>query len=300
MALRPAFDLELLRTLVFIAEEASFTKAAERIGRTQSAVTLQIQKLEGQIGRPLVVRSKGGPVELTPEGRSLVEHARKMLELNDNAFRDLTAAEALKKLRLGAPDYFNRFYLDHAISDLHQSYPNVFVEVFEGRTCQLFPLIKEDAFDLVLGESIQQPKGFEAIDVWKGPFRWVTSTTDPIHLRDPLPLSLYPSECPWRPSWMEDCSWRSATLSTLRQARREYRVANIAETEEGHFACVLAGQAVTITLHSDVPAGLRVAGEQDGLPALPDVRMGVIRGRKALQPATDQFIEFIRSSFHVP
>jgi len=62
MALRPILDLDLLRTLVCIAEESSFTRAAHKVGRTQSAVTLQIQKLEALVGQPLVVRSKGGPI----------------------------------------------------------------------------------------------------------------------------------------------------------------------------------------------------------------------------------------------
>src|SRR5215471_14652362 len=87
MALHPVLDLDFLRTLVFVAEEASFTRAAERIGRTQSAVTLQIQKLEALVGRALLVGSKGGPVELTPHGRVLVEHAKAMLKLNDDALR---------------------------------------------------------------------------------------------------------------------------------------------------------------------------------------------------------------------
>ena len=80
MPLRPNLDLDLLRTLVCIAEELSFTRAAERVGRTQSAVTLQIQKLEALVRQPLVVRSKGGPIELTPQGRALVEKARAMLQ----------------------------------------------------------------------------------------------------------------------------------------------------------------------------------------------------------------------------
>ena len=101
MALRPALDLELLRTLVFIAEEASFTKASERVGRTQSAVTLQVQRLETLVGQPLVVRSKGGPVELTPQGRALVESARPILKLNDEAFRALASHELPATVRLG-------------------------------------------------------------------------------------------------------------------------------------------------------------------------------------------------------
>ena len=101
MARRPALDLELLRTLVFIAEEASFTKAAERIGRTQSAVTLQVQKLEALACQPLVARSKGGPVELTPQGRALVDSARAMLKINDDTFRALGSHDLPATVRLG-------------------------------------------------------------------------------------------------------------------------------------------------------------------------------------------------------
>src|SRR5450432_4006349 len=102
MALRPALDLELLRTLVCIAEEASFTRAAERVGRTQSAVTLQVQKLEAIVGQSLVVRSKGGPVEMTPQGKSLVESARTMLKLNDEALRALSSSDIPATVRFGA------------------------------------------------------------------------------------------------------------------------------------------------------------------------------------------------------
>jgi molybdenum-dependent DNA-binding transcriptional regulator ModE len=109
MALRPAFDLELLRTLVFIGEEASFTKAAVRVGRTQSAVTLQVQKLEALVGQPLVVRSKGGPVELTPQGRVLVESARAMLKLNDEAFRALASHDLPTTVRLATSSTFVSF-----------------------------------------------------------------------------------------------------------------------------------------------------------------------------------------------
>ena len=102
MPTRPNLDLDLLRTLVCIAEESSFTRAAERVGRTQSAVTLQIQKLEALVRQPLVVRSKGGPIELTPQGRALVEKARAMLRLNDEAFLSLGPDQAAAKLRLAS------------------------------------------------------------------------------------------------------------------------------------------------------------------------------------------------------
>ena len=109
--MRPHLDLDLLRTLVCIAEESSFTRAAERVGRTQSAVTLQIQKLEGLVRQPLVVRSKGGPTELTPQGRALVEKARTMLSLNDEAFNSLGPEQAAANLRLASGAEYSVFFL---------------------------------------------------------------------------------------------------------------------------------------------------------------------------------------------
>src|SRR3974390_3258390 len=128
MALRPALDLELLRTLVFIAEEASFTKAAERVGRTQSAVTLQVQKLEALVGQPLVTRSKGGPVDLTPQGRALVENARAMLKLNDDAFRALASRDLAATLRFATSAEYVPFFLADALDAFRAEYPDVVVE----------------------------------------------------------------------------------------------------------------------------------------------------------------------------
>ena len=98
MALSPLLELDLLRTLVFVAEEGTFTKAAQRVGRTQSGVTLQMQKLEALVGQPLVIRSKGGPVELTAQGRALVENARSLLVLGSS----LTVMSGLRFVRRAA------------------------------------------------------------------------------------------------------------------------------------------------------------------------------------------------------
>src|SRR5271170_5647142 len=111
MPARPNLDLDLLRTLVCIAEESSFTRAAERVGRTQSAVTLQVQKLEAMVRQPLVVRSKGGPVELTPQGLKLVESARVMLALNDEVLRAVAARDLPATVRLGVSTAYKPFYL---------------------------------------------------------------------------------------------------------------------------------------------------------------------------------------------
>lgn len=123
--MRQTLDLDLLRTLLAIAEEASFTRAAEKVGRTQSAVTLQIQKLETLVRQPLLVRSKGARIELTPQGQMLVERARAMLALNDQAFRDLTSPDLPATIRLGTSASYVRFYLARTLEALRAKYPNL-------------------------------------------------------------------------------------------------------------------------------------------------------------------------------
>ena len=199
MALRPALDLELLRTLVFIAEEASFTKAAERVGRTQSAVTLQIQKLEALVGQPLVARSKGGPVELTQQGRALVESARAMLKLNDEAFRALASHDLPATVRLGTDASLIPFYLADSLDLFRSEYPNAVVELTDGSSCQLAPHVREGAFDLVLCYGPHEPRNWQSTEVWRGPLKWITSTAHVAHLQDPfrcvLPRATVPG-CP--------------------------------------------------------------------------------------------------------
>ena len=94
MAPTPALDLDLVRTLVLIAEEKSFTRAAERIGRTQSAVSLQVQRLVAVVGHTLIARGKGGRVELTAHGEELVGRGRALLALNDDIIRSVHARQA--------------------------------------------------------------------------------------------------------------------------------------------------------------------------------------------------------------
>jgi DNA-binding transcriptional LysR family regulator len=299
MTLRPAFDLDLLRTLVFIAEEASFTKAADRVGRTQSAVTLQVQRLETLVRQPLLVRSKGGPVVLTPQGRILVDRARAMLDLNDETFRALDSRDFPATLRFGTSTYYAPFFLSRTLEALGAEYPNVLIEVISGKSCQLAQQIKEDTFDLILIEGVLAPRNWQITEVWRGPLWWITSPTHTAHLRDPVPLYLMPSDCPWRPAWMDDCFWRSAALRALERAGRKYRVVGVTDSLEGIFASVLAGEAITISIEAMLPAGVRVIRDDEGFPPLPEVSVVILKGRSPIQPLTDAVAEMIQASFSI-
>ncbi len=297
MALRPALDLELLRTLVYIAEEASFTRAAERVGRTQSAVTLQVQKLEALVGQALVIRSKGGPVELTPQGRALVESARAMLKLNDEALRALTPRDVPATVRLGTSASYVAFYLEDALERFRDAYPNALVEVTDGYSCQLTPRIRDGSFDVVLTQANHVAKDWPMTEVWRGPLKWITSIDHAVHLQDPLPLCLTPANCPWLPAWMDDCYWRGEALRALRSAGRAHRIVASAVSMEGLYAPVLAGRAITISNGSRLPAGLRAVGDDEGLPPLSDDVVAIIKSRSAVQPYSDALASMILSAF---
>jgi DNA-binding transcriptional LysR family regulator len=285
--------------LVFIAEEASFTKAAERVGRTQSAVTLQVQKLEALVGQPLVMRSKGGPVELTPQGRALVESARVMLSLNDEAFRVLASHDLPATLRLGTSSNLVPFYLAESLDVFRSDYPDTVVEVTDGFSCQLSPQVREGKFDLVLLHGPHEPRNYPTREVWREPLRWITAIAHAVHLQDPLPLCLTPGNCPWLPPWLDECHWRSGPLRALERAGRPYRIVASATSMEGLYAPVAAGKAVTVSFGAKLPDGLRVAREDEGLPPLPDERVILVKGRTAVQPLTDALVNAIAKTFRI-
>src|SRR5271166_6195212 len=146
MATLPALDLDPVRTLVFIAEEKSFTRAAERVGRTQSTVSLQVQRLETLVGHTLIARSKGGGVELTAHGEELVERGRALLALNDDILQSLHEKTAHGVVRLGAvtledgrlPEILARFASTHATAA---------IEISRGASCELVPRLKAGELD---------------------------------------------------------------------------------------------------------------------------------------------------------
>jgi DNA-binding transcriptional LysR family regulator len=294
---RPILDLDLLRTLVVLSEEGSFTRTAARVGRTQSAVTLQIQKLEDLVGAPLATRAKGAPVELTAQGLALIGTAREMLALNDSVFQAVEAADPAAKIRLGASSTYLPFFLQGAIDDVRARRPGLMVELTEGYSCQIAPQIKEGAFDLVVCSIGHEPRGWPVTEVWRGPLRWITAIDGVAHRRNPVPLSLPPGGCPWKPAWMDDCYWRSATLRTLERHGVAHRVVSAATAMHGLYGPVLTGEAVTVTHGGNVPSGLRVLGDDEGLPKLPNDQVVLFKSRTATQPLTDLFAEAICANY---
>jgi DNA-binding transcriptional LysR family regulator len=292
----PTLDLDLLRTLMLIAEERSFTRAANRIGRTQSAVSLQIQRLEALVGHELIARGNGGGIDLTVYGEELVERGRALLALNDDILQSLHAVTECGVVRLGVvtledgrlPDILSRFASTH---------PTAIVEISRGASCELVPKLKAGELDLMTCEGGIEPRQWPALEIWRGRLRWITSHLHGRHLDDPLPLSLSPGNCPRRPPWLAECSWRGAALQTLARAGRRCKIVSTSTTLPGIYAPVVAGLAVTVAPADELPTGLRPTRPDEGLPELPETSLLLLKARDPRQPLTDALAAHIAEAF---
>jgi molybdate transport repressor ModE-like protein len=286
MSAPATIDPDLLRSFAYIAEEGSFTRAAERVGRTQSAVSMQIQRLEALLGEPLLTRGKGGSVQLTPQGISLLEQARELLALNDRIWTSFRGPKMAGTVRLGSPDDYALRYLPQALRRFADSHPAVEVEVECLPSAQLIEKLQAGELDLSLISEGNEPKRWPSTTLWRGPLRWITSERYAPHRQDPLPIATAPTDC-----------WGAAVLDALLRAGRRWRVAYSSASQVGTHAPVLAGLAVTVSTLSWVPEGLRVVRPDEGLPPLPDFGILLLKGRNPRQPVTDLLAAHITDSF---
>ena len=197
MAVPASFDLDLLRSFVAIAEEKSFTRAATRVGRTQAAVSLQVQRLEGMLGKTVIVRGKGGSVELNSDGLQLLERARELLALNDDIMRSMQAAPVHGTIRLGIVAELSARFLPQILDRFSRAAPGAEVEVEATGSCILALKLKNAEFDLVILRDGLQPRQWPAVEVWRSQAKWITSDKHAQHLRHPLPLAMLGRRLPY-------------------------------------------------------------------------------------------------------
>ncbi len=286
--LPPGLDPDLLRSFVLVAEGGSVTRAAERVGRTQSAVSMQMRRLEEALGQPVLRR---GPRGLAPtdKGAWLLERARTVLALHDEILATFHAPPVAGQVRLGSPDDYALQWLPGVLARFAATHPAVEVEVVCMSSEELVRRLAEGRLDLAL---VTEGHGAAGEEVWRGPLRWVGPSGAALHTRDPLPLALaHPG-----------CTWRRATVEAVGRAGRRARVTYNSTTQSGCFAVALAGLALTVSTPARLPPGLVWLGEAEGLPALPE--MGILlawAGGDAMRsPAGEALAAAIRQGFAAP
>jgi len=288
MTATPALDPDLLRSFVLIAEGRSFTDAASLVGRTQSAVSMQVKRLEDLLGQPLLHRGKGGAPELTPHGRYLLEQARQILALSDTVVATFRAPPLSGTVRLGSPDDYALAYLPAILKRFAETHPAVQVDVRCSPSGELQRSLKAGELDLTLLSDGHQPADWPVMALWRGPLVWVTSTRYAPHRQDPLPVALAAGH---------GCDWADAAIRALEQAGRRYRIAYTSASQIGTHAPVLAGLAVTVSTLSWVPDGLRPVRSEEGLPPLGDYGILMLKAKRPRQPLTDALAAHIGQGF---
>lgn len=276
-------DPELLQTFVAIADSGSFTRAAQQVCRTQSAVSMQMKRLEEVVGRPLFDRAGGRPL-LTPDGEVLLCHARRILQAHQQALEAFGAPQLSERVVLGCPDDYAQNLLPPILSWFAERYPDVVVDVVCEPTERLLKFLQLGSVDAAL---VTMGFGdYSGIVVHYEPLVWVTCTQHDAHEQDPLPLVLYyPPRCPFR----------LAAMEALTFAHRSSRIAYTTESIAGIDATVHAGLAVSVLAKNTVPARLRILTEDDGFPPLPSIGIALRRAFSRPCEALDHLEQHLKA-----
>ncbi|MBS7538811.1 LysR substrate-binding domain-containing protein [Ancylobacter lacus] len=273
-------DLDLLRTFVAVVESGSFSNAAPLVGRSQSAVSMQMQRLEQSIGRELLAR---GPQAARPNaaGEELVIYARKLLRLSEEARAALMRPQETGSVRLGAPEDYVAQFLPPVLAQFAAEHPLVSVDLVCEPSRQLVPAIASGRIDLAI-VTRQPGQTFDAQR--REPLVWVASRTHVAWETDPLPVALFEAGC--GPA-------HSRVVEALNGAARAHRVAYSSASLAGLIAVVEAGVAVAGLPRCSVPPSLRIIGPREGLPLLPDLEMSVLCSPLSVSPAAQRLNDFL-------
>jgi DNA-binding transcriptional LysR family regulator len=251
----PALDPELLQAFVAVADHRSFTRAASQLNRTQSAISMQIKRLEDRLGAKLFHRTKAN-VDLSSAGEGLLGYARRILALNDEAVARLRQHKVEGVVRLGVMDDYGTAIVPPLLAGFLSGYPLIHVEMETGLTASM-PARLGEAYDLVIAMHPVGRGGGEFLR--REQAVWATSAEHPVEEQDPLPVALYP----------QGCLFRKWAMEALDAAKRRWRLAFVSHSLAAVESIAAQGLAVTVVKSGTFPGRLRRIPEQDGLPALP-------------------------------
>ncbi len=256
-------DTDQLRSFVAIVDTGSFTRAAERVHKTQSAVSMHVRRLEERLGRALFLKNGRG-VRLSEDGERLVEHARRMLQVEAEAVAALSRNALAGRIRLGIPDDYAEAVLPAILTRFTRRHPLVEISVVCDSSILLSERIAARDLDLAVVTDCAEFDGTEVLR--QEQLRWVVGPGSRAHEQRPLPLALS------GPS----CAWRRAAVGRLDEAGIAWKLVVVSANQAAIAPIVQSGLAITVLPESAVRPGQRVLDADDGLPALPINRMGLL------------------------
>lgn len=288
---RTIFDLDVLRTFTTGVDLGSFAKAADRLGRSTSAVSAQLKKLEQQAGTPIFQKSGRG-LALTDAGETMLAYARRLLDLNDEAASAIHGIELEGWVRLGLQEDFGETLLPDILGQFARAHPKVRIEARVARNAELIDRVTSGRLDLALAwnNSVPLPNSERVMEV---PMCWVGSINPDMAWQKfgnaPLPLAAL--EAP--------CLLRTAAINALDRAGIAWRLAFISPSLGGLWAATAAGLGLTIRTPIGLPRTVQqILPEENGLPVLPKLGLDLHRAEAEPAPVTARLASIILQALH--
>ena len=278
-------DIDQLRTFLAVVETLSFTRAGEQVHKTQSAVSMQMKRLEEIVGKQLFVRVGRG-IAISHDGSRFVKYAREIVEKSHEALAAFDDTALRGNVYLGTADDYAERFLPTILAGFSESNPFVEVSVVCENTYGLRQRIKSGELDVAIVTHNEAKEHSELIR--REPLLWVTSDRHRIHNQTPLPLAL----------GSPHCIWRDAAMTALKHMNRPYRMLYTSFSATVVGSAVLAGLAVSVQPESALRPGMRVLTERDGFTPLPQCEIGMLRGQREKNDVTEALVNHIKRSLN--
>lgn len=280
----PDLQIDWLRAFVTVVESGSLTRAAPQLYRSQSAVSMQIKKLEEALRQPVLLR---GPrhLEVTPVGTELLPYARRLLELHQQTQVALLGPALAGRIRLGVPDDYAATYLTPVLRSFARRYASVEIELTCEQSTSLIPKVANRELDLAL---VSRDRPSRGKFLFHEPLVWVGAPLIDIWRKNPLPIAVHESKS----------LARAEALQALDAANRPYRVVYHSSSLAGQVAAVESGLAIAVLTRCSVPQNLQPLQNlprEFALPALGAMEVAVYRSKataanKAVGALHDLFV----------
>ncbi|GAA6169042.1 LysR family transcriptional regulator [Sessilibacter corallicola] len=278
---------DLLRTFVTIVEVGGFTAAAEVLGRSQPAISLQLKRLQDLTGQKLLSRN-GLQIELNSKGKLMYRYAKQILALNDEALAQFHSTSVNGKIHFGIPSEFATTLLPKIVGRFVRAYPNVTLEVTSALTKELLQEPYKDEFDLILALHLHTKDAGDCL-VKEEELVWVGNGREDFDADNPIPLIVAP----------QGCVYRQRVIQRLTAARSKFRLVYTNPDLTGITTAIEEGLGVTALARSTVPSSLKVLAPVSLLPNLGHVGISLLSPKPDTSEAVGLLHEFVASSLKV-
>lgn len=276
-------DLAALRSFVTVADVGGVTRAAGYLNLTQSAVSMQIKRLEDSLGLALFLRA-ARKLALSPEGEQLVSYGRRMLALNDEVLSRFSSTACEGDIRLGVPHDVVYPAIPGVLKRMAQAYPRVRVNLVSSFTVLMKPAFARGEFDVILTTEEFPDTGAEVLGA--RPLVWVGAQGGSAWQRRPLRLG-----------FKDTCIFRPTAQAALDAAGIAWDMATGGESEQAVEATVAADLAVSARMAGSIPEGTEVIAGDNQLPALGEMKLGLYRANRRNDEAVEMLMSELRCAY---